>query len=526
MPSIIQELKTAVLNHQAGNIQQAEVRYRSILQIEKNQPEALHGLGIIAFQSKKYGEALGFISKAIEHKPDAPQFHYNLGLVLVALKKQEEAIQAFQHAIKFKTDFADAYYNLALAQKKQNQFEDAIKNFQQSIQFSSDNANAWYNLGNIFKTLNQHETAVECYRQTIKRNPGFDKTYNNMALVQQEQGRMDEAIRNNRHALHLKPEFAEYHWNLSIALLLNGELSEGWKEYEWRFMRAELDTTYPYQFGIPRWDGSSFKDKRLFVHSEQGMGDTLQFIRYLPLVKSLGGTVIFETYGPLFNLLKGFPGVDELVELAPDRSLPEKCDFHVPLMSLAHVFGTTIHTIPSSLPYIFSSHKKADQWKACINGKEFKVGIVWAGKPEHENDQNRSCMLEHFTVLAGIPGLKLCGLQKGAGTRQTASLDEKMHMINFDAELIDFSDTAAAIENLDLIISVDTAVAHLAGAMGKPVWTLLPFAPDWRWMLERNDSPWYPTMRLFRQKNHGDWDSVFKLIALELEKLRLRTKMT
>ncbi len=523
MSFINNTLKTAGQYHQNGKLHQAEAQYRMILKEIPDNAEALHGLGIIAFQLKKYDVAFDFISKAIENKPEAPQFHYNCGLVLVAMKRQDEAIRAFQQAIQYKPDYADAYYNLALALKEQQQFEDAIENFEQSIRFHSDNADAYYNLGNTHKSLNHHEAAAESYNKAINGNPNFAKAYNNLAFVQQEQGHIKKAIENYRQAIHLKPEFVEAHWNLSLALLLNGEFKEGWKEHEWRFLRAKRNSNYPYRFGIPPWDGSFFEGKRLFVHCEQGLGDTIQFIRYLPFVKDRGGKVFFETFTPLINLLKGFPGIDELVELSPDRSLPESCNFYLPLMSLPYIFGTTIDTIPSDLPYIVSGYQKVEQWKTRMSGKGFKVGIVWAGKPEHENDRNRSCALESFATLALIPGLKLYGLQKGSAARQIGSLGGRMNLVNFDHELADMSETAAAIDNLDLVISVDTAVAHLAGAMGKPVWTLLPFAPDWRWLLNRDDSPWYPSMRLFRQKKHGDWDSVFKRIAMELEKIVSQT---
>jgi len=516
MLSVIEALKIAGRYHRNGDIQQAQTQYQGILQAEPGQPEALHALGIIAFQLKKYDTAGNLIGKAIENRPRVPQFHYNSGLVFIALNRHEKAILAFEKAIKLKPDYAEAYYNLALALKEQQKFENAVKNFKQAIQLVPDDAYAYYNLGNTYEALGRYEAAVKNYQLAIKKNRNFADVHNNLAVVLRELGRHDEAISHCREAIRVQPDCAEAHWNMSLELLLNGQFEEGWKRHEWRFRRGKRSTIYPYDFGIPLWDGSRFTGKRLFVHSEQGFGDTLQFLRYLPMVKRLGGTVIFETFGPLLEILNSFPGIDELVEISPNRSYAESCNYYVPIMSLPMLFATDISTIPSNIPYIFADPVKIEQWKNRINRKGFRIGIVWAGKSGHGNDKNRSCALKDFTTLAGIPGVAMYGLQKGDVVRQAETLGERI--INFDHELKDFSETAAAIENLDLIISVDTVVAHLAGAMGKPVWILLPYAPDWRWLLEREDSPWYPTMRLFRQPVRGDWGAVFDRIKDELGK--------
>ena len=519
MISLAQVLEIAGRYLRIGDTQQAQTQYRRILRVEPEQPEALHALGIIAFQSKKYDTAANLIGKAIENKPNVSQFHYNLGLVFISLKREEKAIQAFQKAIKINPDYADAYYNLGLALKKQQQFEKAVLNFKQVIKLTPDDETTYYNLGNTYEALGCHEAAVVNYRLAIKKNGAFAGAFNNLAFVLKAMDRIDEAISYFREAVRLQPGLAEAHWNLSLALLINGQFEEGWKEYEWRFLRGKRSTIYPYDFGMPLWDGSSFTGKHLFVHSEQGFGDTLQFIRYLPMVKCRGGIVIFEAFGPLLGILNGFPGIDKLVEISSDRRHVESCDYYAPLMSLPMLFATELSSIPSNIPYIFADPVKVEQWKNRISRIGFRVGIVWAGKPEHENDGNRSSTLKDFTTLARIPGIELYGLQKGDAARKAEDLVGMKRIINFDCELKDFSETAAAIENLDLLISVDTAAAHLAGAMGKPVWTILPYAPDWRWLLEREVSLWYPTMRLFRQPAHGDWGSVFDKIKDELQKL-------
>ena len=299
-----------------------------------------------------------------------------------------------------------------------------------------------------------------------------------------------------------------------MTFLLCGRFKEGWAEYQWRLKTQKV--AHSHRYHVPCWDGSSFVDKRLVVHFEQGFGDNIQFMRYLPMVKRRGGTVICEMLTPLMGLLRGFPGIDELID-APFGTDPSmKKDLHVPLLELPRIFGTTLQTIPNGVPYLHADSNKVEHWRQRLTGSSFKIGIVWAGEPAHTEDKNRSCPLLYFLRLSGIPDVQFIGLQKGDASGQVKDVAGRMSITNLADEFDDFSDTAAVIENLDLIISVDTAVLHLAGAMGKPVWAILSFSPDWRWMLNRQDSPWYPTMRLFRQSRYGDWDGVFEQMAREL----------
>jgi hypothetical protein len=267
---------------------------------------------------------------------------------------------------------------------------------------------------------------------------------------------------------------------------------------------------------MPRWNGSPFRGKRLCVHCEQGLGDTLQFIRYLPQVKARGGTVILETSGVLRALFQDLNGVDELQVQGSTDAADGDYDMCVHLLSLAGLFETNLETIPDSAPYIRADSIKAGYWREKLTGQGFKVGLVWAGNPCHKRDRQRSVALSRFGALAEIHGIRLYGLQKGKAARQAGKPAAAFRIHNFGDELHDFADTAALIDNLDLVIAVDTAVAHLAGSMGKPVWVMLPYVPDWRWMLDRDDSPWYPTMRLFRQPQPGDWDAVIGKMAKEL----------
>jgi hypothetical protein len=265
------------------------------------------------------------------------------------------------------------------------------------------------------------------------------------------------------------------------------------------------------------WDGKSLNGKTILVHTEQGFGDSIQFVRYLPMVKAQGGRVIFECQQSLCRLLRSCNGIDEIIEKTSANKLSIQPDVHVHLLDLPGIFGTTLNSIPTNIPYITPDPILVDQWASRLNVDEgFRISIVWAGSPHHARDRNRSCSLADFANLAKVPGLPFYSLQKGYVSIKPDNPPMGIKIVNLDNELHDFADTAAVIANLDLVISVDTAVAHLTGAIGKPVWTLLPFAPDWRWLLKRNDSPWYPTMRLFRQNQPDDWTEVFEQVREKL----------
>ncbi len=517
MDASTESLRMARYFHKNGDLIKAEKQYQELLDLESGQAETLHALGIIAYQTGRYDRAAEFIQAAIRINPEVPQFHYNTGLIRIAQNQRDQALASFERAARIKMDYADAYFNMALIHKGMGRIEEAIGNLNLTIRFDPQNGDAYYNLGNIYKFLNQAETAMLHYQTAIRIDPNHKEALNNLGLVLKEGGLVDEAVSLYRRAIQLHPGFAEAHWNLSIALLLNGRLKEGFHEYEWRFLKPNREGTYPYRFKIPQWNGKPFSGKRLLVHSEQGLGDTIQFIRYLPMVKRLGGTVLFETFHPLTNLLKNFPGIDELLELSPNREYVETCDFYIPLLSLPRVFNTVMENIPSSVPYVFSEPRKKEYWRSRLEKGNFKVGLVWSGKIK--TNDNRPCPIRHFLPLLELKGLSLYGLQKGNAVSELTELPPHITITNLGDEFEDFSDTAAVIDSLDLLISIDTSVAHLAGAMGKPVWTLLPFAPDWRWLLNHEGNPWYPSMKLFRQPAPGDWESVICRVTGELGRL-------
>jgi len=513
--TIAETMENAVRHHQGGHLRQAEQLYRLVLQSDPNHPSALHLLGAIAYQRKQYHAALELIGKAIAGNRRIPQFHNTLGAVLKAVGKFEEAIAAYEEAVLLNPTYAEAYYNMGNALQSQGRYDPAVEKYKQAVSLKPDYAEAYNNMAIVQQMQGRHAEAIQNCSQAIRLKPNYAEAYNTRASALQMQGQHAKAIEYYKRTLLLKPDYAEAHVNLGMTLLLTGKFVEGWAEYRWR--RYTKKAIYPHRYEMPRWDGSPFPEKKLFVHYEQGLGDNLQFVRYLPKVKARGGTVIFEVKKSLLGLLRGFPGIDELVEASFNVKPTVEFDFYTSLLDLPRIFGTTLETIPAEVPYLYADPRKVEYWRNKLAEDGFKVGIVWAGSAKHSNDRWRSCVLKRFAPLAKIDGVRLYGLQKGKAAEQVKELAGKMSLMNLADELNDFTDTAGVIENLDLVISVDTAVLHLAGAMGKPVWALLPFAPDWRWMLNRDDSPWYPTMRLFRQRRSGNWDDVFQRVTDELK---------
>ncbi|MBM3526320.1 MAG: tetratricopeptide repeat protein, partial [Alphaproteobacteria bacterium] len=333
---------------------------------------------------------------------------------------------------------------------------------------------------------------------------------NNLGLAYREKGDIATAITTYEQALAIDGQHGEAHWNRAICWLLQGDMARGWTEYEWRWKRPDFMAIMP-NFPTPAWTGGTLAGKSIFVCSEQGVGDTIQFVRYAPLLEKQGARVLFGCQPELADLLKTAPGVAEIVPLGGTASA---FDTHTMLLTVPRLLGTTLETVPAEIPYLSADSKKAETWAERLSDLQgMKVGLVWRGNPKHVNDHARSCAPDVLRALLDVDGVSFVSLQKGGPQGEAASL---AGVRDLAGALPDFAETAATIQNLDLVISVDTAVAHLAGALGKPVWTLLPFAPDWRWLVGRDDSPWYPTMRLFRQSKPRDWAGVIKRVRKAL----------
>lgn len=549
MTTIDEALTIAIEHHQAGRLPAAEQIYRQVLATDPNQPNALERLGVLAHQVGRHDLAVEYITKAIQSygaeaafhnnlgeayralqkfpeamacyrqalqlQPDGAEAHNNLGLVLAVQRQFDEATACFQRAVQLKPEFAEAHNNMGAVLQDQKRASAAVAWHQRAVQLKPEFAEAHSNLGNAQRQLGHVAEAVASYQSALQLKPNFVDGHNNLGIALQNQGQVIEAIACYERAMQLKPDHADAHWNRSFAWLLRGDFSHGWLEYEWRWQRKDFPRRAFHQ---PLWDGRSLEERTILLHAEQGLGDSIQFLRYAPLVQQRGARVVVECQERLLPLFAGCPGIDALV--AGGRELPP-FDVHAPLLSLPGLFKTTLEDIPASIPYVFATPELIEKWRDKLGTTEgVRIGIAWQGNPTYHSDRCRSIPLARFAPLAQIPSVRLISLQKGPGVEQLAEACDLFGVVDYSSELDEqagpFMDTAALMMNLDLVITSDSVTAHLAGALGVPVWVALPIAPDWRWLLDRDDSPWYPTMRLFRQARFGDWDDVFSRIATEL----------
>jgi tetratricopeptide (TPR) repeat protein len=500
-----------------GRLPEAVASYQQALRSEPDFAAAYNNLGRVLVDQGKFAEAAASCEQALRLQPNLAEAHNNLANALRQQGNLAEAVAGYQEALRLKPDYADAHNNLGLALAAQEKLTEAVASYQQALRLQPGLVEAHNNLASAFLQQGSFSEAVASCQQALRLQPDLaEAAHNNLANALRQQGNLAEAIVGYQEALRLKPDYAEAHFNLGWAWLLGSNFEQGWPEYEWRWKLQNI--TRPL-FPQPLWDGSSLLDQTILLFAEQGLGDTLQFIRYARLVKERGATVLVHCHPPLLRLLATCAGIDRLVPAGAE--LPP-FDVQAPLLSLPGIFHCTLATIPATVPYLFAAAERRAQWLQQLSGvKGFKVGIVWQGDPKHKGDRRRSLPLRAFEALAHLPGVQLLSLQKGPGREQLAELADRLGIIDLGDRLEDFADTAAVLMNLDLVITVDTAVAHLAGALAMPVWVLLPVDPDWRWLLGREDSPWYPSMRLFRQSAWGDWSSVFERLT---EALRQRVE--
>ncbi len=500
----------------SGKPDEALTSYKQASMLKPYNTEILCNVGAALQEVGNLDEAILNYRKAIRLTPDNAKAHSNLG---TALKKQcrlEEAVKSHNRAIALKPDYADAYNNLGSALQSLNRLDEAIASYRKAILLKPHYAEAHYNFGNALKEEKKFDEALVSYKRAITIKPDYAEAHNNLGITLQEQGKFVGAVANYNRAIELKPDYADAHFNRSLMLLLKENFKEGWKGYEWRLRTKDYALR---AFQQPMWNGSPLNGKTILVHTEQGLGDIIQFVRYLPIVQAQGGRVIFECLPGLVHLLKNCEGIYKIIERTSSGVNTVQFDVQAPLLSLPGIFNTALDNMPSQRPYIIPHATFVMKWKKRlgVNDKSFKIGLVWASNPDNKKIYlKKSCKLNDFKALSGIPGLSFYSLQKGPASADVHNQPNGMKIVNLSNDLSDFSDTAAVIANLDLVISIDTVVAHLAGAIGKPVWTLLPFVPDWRWLLERDDSPWYPSMRLFRQARMYDWDGVFEQVKKAL----------
>ncbi|WP_231714042.1 tetratricopeptide repeat protein [Desulfosarcina ovata] len=476
-------------------------------------------MGLITFQTHQLSVAARFVEQAIANGGETANYLNTLGVILKSAKRYEDAAACLKRAIDLCPQRPESYNHLGLVFLKTESLPQARSCFKKAIDLDDTFIEAHYNLGIVFKKSGCLNQAVACFEKAVELRPNHARAYNNAGGVHLIQGNVDEAMACFRKAIRYQPDFASARMNLAMVLLLTGKMGEGWTQYEWRLKVDGAQKVYPFHFSAMRWDGMGFKDKTLLVHDEQGFGDTIQFVRYLPMVKALGGKVLFETRAPLIPLLKNAAGIDSIVERSTAGRAEKDFDFYVPLLSLPFVFNTTSRSIPQKMPYLFADSARIERWRHRIQGHGFRVGISWAGSSTHHRDAERSLPPSVLKRLLSIKGIDFYGLQKQMQLDRDHLIIESAAVDCLDDDLMNFADTAAAIGYMDLVISVDTAVAHLAGAMGKRVWCMLPYSPDWRWGLKAFHSPWYPSMRLFRQPEPGDWASVLAHVCDEISML-------
>jgi len=428
----------------------------------------------------------------------------------------QQAIQFYDRAIAADPSRAEGYYKRANALKDLGQLDAAITGYNQAIERKADYAYAYCNRGFVEHRKGSLDAALSSYDRAIELEPSDAFAHYNRALLLQDRSRWDEAVASYNRAVTLNPEFADAQFNRAMALLFMGDFANGWPAWEWRWKNAQrLGLGEERHFRQPLWLGEeSLAGKRLLIHSEQGLGDTLQFCRYATLCAAKGAIVILEVQSPLLELLDGLEGVPELLAKG---DTPPPFDYHCPIMSLPLAFKTRLETIPAPANYLRVDRARVAQWHTLLGERTRpRIGLVWSGNPRNYIDRQRSIRLADWVPYLP-PEFHYFQLQTQVREEDEAALDSTESIFSFDDDLLDFANTAALCDCMDLVISVDTSLVHLSGALGKRTWVPLAFTPDWRWMRERDDTPWYPSMRLYRQMTAGDWPSVFKRIAADLQ---------
>jgi tetratricopeptide (TPR) repeat protein/glycosyltransferase involved in cell wall biosynthesis len=531
-----------------GKLDESEQSLRRALALKPDYAEAHNNLGCVLRERGQYADAEASFARAVALNPDLTEAYNNLGGALTDRGELGAAEENLRRAVALRPDYGDAHANLGVTLKKQRRLDEAAESLRRAVVLQPLSAEVHNNLGSVLGEQGKTDEAVETLHHALALKPDYADAHSNLGVVLRDQDKLDEALVSFRRALTLKPDYSEGHYNLAVLLedldnqdeamvayeraialkadyadahfgaalarLLQGDLEQGFAEYEWRWRIPAFSGSRP-QFIQPDWDGSPLAGRTLLVYAEQGLGDTLQFARYLPLLATQGGHIVLEAQRELVPVLRSLAGDVRVV--ARGEQLPA-FDVHAPLLSLPYLLGTTLETIPGAVPYLQPDPGRVAAWEEELAGLvadrgTLRVGLVWAGNPDHKGDRRRSLPLAALAPLAQLPGVHLLGLQKGPAAVQAEAPAAGLELTNLGPQLADFEDTAGVVQQLDLVITVDTAVAHLAGALGRPVWVLLPFAPDWRWLRGRADSPWYPSARLFRQERFGQWGDVVERVS-------------
>jgi tetratricopeptide (TPR) repeat protein len=544
-------LQRAVAFHQHGDLNRARELYEHVLALQPADADAWHLLGVVAAQMNQPARAVELIETAIGFDPANFAAYGNLGSALHSMRRLPEALSAFDRAIALKPDFHQAHLHRGNLLYELKRHEAALASYDAAVAVKPDLAEAHSNRGNVLQALGRLEAALASYAKAISINPELAEAHCNRGNVLRELDRFDEAFASydralaidanfvpahfNRgvalnqlrrlpaalacydRAIAIDEDFAEAHFNRALLWLLTGDFARGWPEHEWRWKnRLGSNIHERRDFAAPLWRGrESLTGSTILLYSEQGFGDTLQWCRYAPLVANLGAEVILEVPRPLEPLLSNLRGVSRIVIRG---SVLPHFDYQCPLMSLPLAFQTDLASIPSAGSYLRSDPAKVSMWQQQLGTKaKPRIGLMWNGNPVQPNDRNRSVWLADWLPHLP-PGFQYVSLQRELRAADAKTLDLNTHIFNPAEQLGDFSDTAALCDCMDLVISVCTSVAHLSGALGRRTWILLAFAADWRWLLDRTDSPWYPSATLYRQPARGDWISVFQRVARDLRR--------
>ncbi|HEY2009256.1 MAG TPA: tetratricopeptide repeat protein [Rhizomicrobium sp.] len=502
-----------ILRAQQGHHQEALDLMGAALQADNRSPAALANRGDVLITLSRHAEAVAHYEAALNLTPDNPALLNQRGVALLRMGRHQEALDSFDTALAIAPNHVEPLINRGSALHELERFSEALENFDRALALAADSVSAREWRGTSLTRLGRIADALADFDRALALDAGNASVLTNRGIALREVLRTNEALADFIRAMALDPTCVNAFWNAGVTHLLMGNFAEGWPLYEWRKRLPEpIDAdTYP----APQWQGEDLAGKTLFLHSGQGLGDTIQFFRFALMADRLGARVILSAQDCLRRLLEtAAPQITFMAE----RSMPAAFDFHAPLMSLPLAFGVTLDGIPAPVPYLRAEPERAASWRARLGTGGFRVGIAWQGKPG-VIDEGRSIALREFAPLAAIPGVRLISLQKGLGSGQLADADFATETLgaDFDSGPDAFLDSAAVMQSLDLVITSDTAIAHLAGALGRPAWVALKYLPEWRWMLSRPDSPWYPTLRLFRQQAPGDWGGVFATMARELQ---------
>ena len=487
--------------HAAGRLPEAEQMYRQILAAEPRHPDATHMLGVLALQSGHPDAALDLFDGSIAVKPLVSAYHTHRAHALLALGRPLEAVAACRIALRTTSKNAEAYQVLGHAHTDALQPGEALRAYREAARLKPDLPDLFNNLGTALRNIGALEEAEQRLLEAMRRAPGDFGVPLNLSSVLKELGKTADSEALLRDAIRRRPTDPVLLYNMALLLLLTGRDAEAWPGWEQRFAARAVPDRGMQQ---PQWNGEPLNGRTLLVYAEQGLGDTIQFCRFLP---GLSGKIVFEAPPRLRRLLSTLPGGPPMI-LPGDKVA---ADVVCPLMSIPARTGAAI---PARFPYLSAEPDRVTRWRARIGPGGLKIGIAWQGNPARTEDRGRSIPLREFAPLAAVPGVRLISLQKNDGTQQLEDAPSTETLgPDFDAGPDGFLDTAAAMMGLDIIVTSDTSIAHLAGALGRPVWVALRKVPDWRWQLGRDDSPWYPTMRLFRQTERDEWGPVFAAMA-------------